>query len=112
MPSVLTPPSVRARSRVVASLVAAAASLAPLPAAAQMAGAVSVPPDSSRWIFEGTAGVGEYLGRRCVMLDGGAATVRDVDLRDGVIDMDVGTSAKRGFFGIQFRTDSVNGEYV
>jgi hypothetical protein len=112
VPNVLTPPLVRTRSRVAASLVAAATSLTPLPGAAQMAGAVSVPPDSSRWIFEGTAGVGEYLGRRCVMLDGGAATVKDVDLRDGVIDMDIGTSAKRGFFGLQFRTDSVNGEYV
>ncbi|MGN6393628.1 MAG: hypothetical protein ACTHM9_15480 [Gemmatimonadales bacterium] len=112
MPGVIAAPSVRARPRDLAPLFIVAALLAPLAAAAQMAGAIAVPPDSSRWIFEGTAGVGEYLGRRCVMLDGGAATVKDVDLRDGVIDMDVGTSAKRGFFGIQFRTDSVNGEYV
>jgi len=84
----------------------------PTAAAAQMAATLAVPPDSSRWIFEGQAGVTEYLGRRCVMLDGGAATVKDLELRDGVIDMDVATSAKRGFFGIQFRTDSVNGEFA
>src|SRR5690349_24984471 len=46
------------------------------------------------------------------MLDGGAATVKDMDLRDGVLDMDVATPAKRGFFGIQFRADSLDGEYV
>jgi hypothetical protein len=86
--------------------------LMPTAVAAQMAATLPVPPDSSRWIFEGQAGVTEYLGRRCVMLDGGAATLKDLELRDGVIDMDVATSAKRGFFGIQFRTDSVNGEFV
>jgi hypothetical protein len=86
--------------------------LMPTAVAAQMAATLAVPPDSSRWIFEGQAGVKEYLGRRCVMLDGGAATIKDLELRDGVIDMDVATSAKRGFFGIQFRTDSVNGEFV
>ena len=46
------------------------------------------------------------------MLDGGAATAKGLELRDGVMDMDVATPAKRGFFGIQFRTDSVSGEYV
>jgi hypothetical protein len=46
------------------------------------------------------------------MLDGGAATVKDLDLRDGVIDMDVATPAARGFFGIQFRADSANAEFV
>ena len=86
--------------------------LTPLAAAAQASAPLAVPPDSSRWIFEGRAGVAEYLGRRCIMLDGGAATIKDLDLRDGVIDLDVATPAARGFFGIQFRTDSVSGEFV
>ena len=86
--------------------------LTPLAARAQSSGPFVVPPDSSRWIFEGRAGVAEYLGRRCIMLDGGAATIKDLDLRDGVIDLDVATPAARGFFGIQFRTDSVSGEFV
>jgi hypothetical protein len=73
---------------------------------------MTVPPDSSRWIFEGQAGVTDYLGRRCIMLDGGAATVKDLDLRDGVIDMDVATPDARGFFGIQFRADSADAEFV
>lgn len=45
----------------------------------------------------------EYQGRKCLLLDGGAAILKDFDLRDGVIDVDVATSAVRGFFGLQFR---------
>jgi hypothetical protein len=86
--------------------------LAPRPAAAQSAGVVALPPDSAHWLFEGRAEVTEYLGRRCIILDGGAATAKDLELRDGVIDLDVATPAKRGFFGIQFRADSLNGEFV
>jgi hypothetical protein len=70
---------------------------------AQTPGTVSVPPESPRWQLEGKANVTEYLGRKCIMLDGGAATLKDFELRDGVIDVDVATPAKRGFFGIQFR---------
>jgi hypothetical protein len=35
-------------------------------------------------------------------------------MRDGVVDMDIATPAKRGFFGIQFRLDhdGANGEWV
>ena len=33
-------------------------------------------------------------------------------MRDGVIDVDVATPASRGFFGIQFRIDGKNGEWV
>src|SRR4029078_4821261 len=63
-------PSVRARPRGLARLFIAGTLLMPTAVAAQMAATLAVPPDSSRWIFEGQAGVKEYLGRRCVMLDG------------------------------------------
>ena len=48
------------------------------------------------------------------MLDGGEATLKDFEMRDGVIDVDVATPAIRGFFGIQFRIadDGANGEWV
>ena len=54
----------------------------------------------------------EYQGRKCILLDGGAAVVKDFEMRDGVIDVDVATPAKRGFFGIQFRIadDGANAE--
>ena len=75
---------------------------------------VPIAPDSPRWELEGEAKATEYQGRKCLLLNGGAATVKDFEMRDGVIDVDVATPARRGFFGIQFRVDSAghNGEWV
>lgn len=75
---------------------------------------LSLPPDSPRWDLEQQAKAAEYLGRKCLLLDGGAAVVKDFEMRDGVIDVDIATPAKRGFFGIQFRmsNDGANGEWV
>ena len=74
----------------------------------------SLPPDSPRWELEGQAKAAEYQGRKCLYLDGGAASVKDFEMRDGVIDVDVATPASRGFFGIQFRiaADGANAEWV
>lgn len=76
--------------------------------------AVSVPPDSPRWLLEGKAEPSEYLGRKSLYLNGGGATIKDLEMRDGIIDVDVATPANRGFFGIQFRisSDDANGEWV
>jgi len=71
--------------------------------AATLAQSQAVPPDSPRWDFQGQAKAAEYLGRKCVLVDGGAAVLKDVELRDGVIDADVATPATRGFFGFLFR---------
>jgi hypothetical protein len=75
---------------------------------------LSIPPDSPRWELEGQAKATEYLGRKCLYLDGGAATLKDLELRDGIIDVDIATPASRGFFGIQFRitNDGANAEWV
>ena len=70
---------------------------------AQSARAQSISPDSARWELEGEAKATEYQGRKCLYLNGGGATVKDLELRDGTIDVDVSTPAARGFFGIQFR---------
>ncbi|MBK7708107.1 MAG: hypothetical protein IPJ30_20745 [Acidobacteria bacterium] len=74
----------------------------------------SIPPDSPRWEFQGQAKVTEYLGRGSIFLNGGAAVLKDLEMRDGVIDVDVATPASRGFFGPQFRItrDGNNGEWV
>lgn len=79
-----------------------------------LANAESFPPESQRWELEGRASVATYLGRTSLMLDGGAATIKDFELRDGVIDVDVATPARRGFFGVQFRVagDDANAEFV
>ncbi|HEY0545568.1 MAG TPA: hypothetical protein VGC91_09350 [Pyrinomonadaceae bacterium] len=81
---------------------------------AQPSQTLSIPPDSPRWQLEGQARATEYQGRKCLSLDGGAATLKDLELRDGVIDVDVATPAKRGFFGLQFRiaNDGANAEWV
>ena len=75
---------------------------------------LAVPADSPLWVLEGQAKPAEYQGRKCLFLDGGAATVKDFELRDGLIDVDIATPASRGFFGIQFRisSDGANAEWV
>jgi hypothetical protein len=66
---------------------------------------LAVPPDSPRWELEGQAKVAEFQGRPCLALDGGAAILKDFEMRDGILDVDVVTSAGRGFVGFQFRID-------
>ncbi|MGH9819412.1 MAG: hypothetical protein ACRD43_04515 [Pyrinomonadaceae bacterium] len=73
---------------------------------------LSVPPDSPQWILEGEAKPVEHQGRQSLLLNGGGATLKDLEMRDGVIDVDVSTPASRGFFGIQFRIDGENAEWV
>lgn len=93
------------------------ASGAPLPGPSietQSSQAQPVPPDSPRWQLEGQARPTEYKGRKCLYLDGGAAILKELEMRDGVIDVDVATSANRGFFGIDFRLadNGANGERI
>jgi len=78
---------------------------------AQAPQTLSVPPDSPRWELEGEAKPAEYQGRKCLMLDGGAAILKDFEMRDGVIDADVITAAKRGFFGFDVRLDKDGRNY-
>ena len=75
---------------------------------------LSVPADAARWDLQGQAKAVEYQGRQSLFLDGGAAVLNDLEMRDGVIDVDVATPASRGFFGIQFRVanDGANSEWV
>ncbi len=75
---------------------------------------LSVPVDSSRWDLQGQAAPAEYQGRKCLFLNGGAAVLKDFEMRDGVVDMDVVSPASRGFFGIQFRIsgDGANSEWI
>lgn len=75
---------------------------------------LAVPADSARWELQGQAKAVEYQGRKSLLLDGGAAVLKDFEMRDAVIDVDVATPASRGFFGIQFRIaqDGANAEWV
>jgi hypothetical protein len=68
--------------------------------------ALAVPPDSPRWDLEGEVKVREFQGRKSLFIDGGAAILKDFELRDGVIDVDVATPGRRGFFGFDVRIDA------
>jgi hypothetical protein len=83
-------------------------------ASSQTPQTLSVPVDSPRWELQEQAKVAEYQGRKSLFLNGGAATLKDFEMRDGVVDVDVATTASRGFFGIQFRLDKdgSNGEWI
>ena len=72
---------------------------------------LSVPADSPRWDLQGEAKVAEYQGRKCLLLDGGAAILKDFEMRDGVIDADVAITGKRGFVGFDFRLDKDGANY-
>jgi len=72
---------------------------------------LSLPPDSPRWDLQGEAKVTEYQGRKCLLLNGGAAILKDFEVRDGVLDTDVATPARRGFFGFDFRLDKDGANY-
>jgi hypothetical protein len=49
--------------------------------------------------------VAEYLGRKAIFLRGAAAMLKDFELQDGVIDVDVASPATRAFFGLEFRAN-------
>ena len=49
----------------------------------------SIPADSRRWQLAGKAKVVDYLGRRCLWLQDGVATLKDFEIADGVIDVDM-----------------------
>jgi len=73
--------------------------------------ALAVPPDSPRWELEGDAKVVDYQGKKSLRMDGAAAVLKDFEMRDGVIDVDVNTPAKRGFVGFDFRIDKDQANY-
>jgi hypothetical protein len=70
-----------------------------------------VPPESARWDLEGNAKPAEYQGRKCLLIDGGAAVLKDFEMRDGVIEVDIATPAARGFFGFDIRLSADGSAY-
>jgi hypothetical protein len=82
------------------------------PLGAQASELLTLGPDAPRWELQGRTSVAEMAGRRCLMINGGAATIRDFTMQDGIIDVQVLTTGVRGFFGIEFRSDEANSEYV
>jgi hypothetical protein len=73
------------------------------------ADAESFPADSPRWQLGPKAKVTNYLGRHCLALEDEKATLKDFEITDGVIDLDMAGTETRGFYNISFRTQA-NGD--
>jgi hypothetical protein len=63
----------------------------------------SFPVDSPRWQLGPKATVADYLGRRCFDLDDDVATLKDFEMTDGTIDVDMAGTGARAFYNILFR---------
>src|SRR6059058_1297737 len=72
---------------------------------------LAVSADSQRWDLEGDAKVVDYQGKKSLRMDGAAAVLKDFEMRDGVIDVDVNTPAIRGFVGFDLRLDKDQANY-
>lgn len=68
--------------------------------------AESFPADSSRWQLGPNVKVTDYLGRRCLALEDGKATLKDFEMTDGVIELDMAGTEARGFYNISFRNQA------
>ena len=100
------------RSRRVVLLCHAITLLPLLSVSAQAGAPLFLAPDAPQWQFEGNIGIAQMGGRQCLQMSGGQASIADLVLQDGIIDLQALTTGTRGFFGIAFRSDSLNGEYV
>src|SRR5512140_660209 len=69
-------------------------------------------PDSSNWNLYGGATIGAFEGRTGFSMTSGISELKQVEVRDGILDVDAYTTGKRAFFGFDFRIDSVNYEEV
>lgn len=73
---------------------------------------VSIPEDTLHWAIFGRGKISEFLGRKAVLMEAGSAVLKNIKMRDAVIDVDVATPAKRGFFGVEFRMSGLNSEWI
>jgi hypothetical protein len=77
-----------------------------------LARAEEYPADTIHWNLYGGATTGVFEGKEGFSITSGIAELRDVEMRDGILDVDAFTNGKRAFFGFDFRIDSVNYEEV
>jgi len=98
--------NVRARSRGLALALTVGVTC---PVSLGAAEAESFPADSPRWQLGLKAKITDYLGRRCLALEDDVVTLKDFEMTDGVIDLDMAGTGARGFYNIFFRTQA-NGD--
>lgn len=64
----------------------------------------AAPFESERWTWDaGHPVFTEHLGRRCVRLESTSATLSDVELVDGAIEVELAVGPERGFHGVTWR---------
>ncbi len=64
----------------------------------------AVPLESSRWTWEDPAPTAtEHLGRRCLRLENTVGLVNDVELLDGIVELELAVDRERGFHGPMWR---------
>jgi len=71
------------------------------------------PFDTAHWKINGKEAVmEEHIGKRCLKLTAGSATLKDVSFLNGIIEFDIALQQAYYFPGIAFRVkDEQNAEY-
>ena len=71
-----------------------------------------IPLDKAHWQIKASGAIQEvYLGRQCLKLTNGSATLPDARFTNGIIEFDIALEKDRYFPGIRFRVqDTANGE--
>ena len=65
---------------------------------------ISVPFDEDRWDTQGAEFVStNFQGREAILLTGGTIVLKDVELLNGTIEVDINFSNRRNFPGVRFR---------
>lgn len=65
---------------------------------------VSVPFDSESWNTENTQSfLTNYLGKKCILVNGGKLFLKDVEFVNGVVEVDINFSNRRNFPSVDFR---------
>src|SRR5688572_27161880 len=71
--------------------------------------AIKIPFEMDKWdTIAATLNKQTYMGKESVLLKSGGIFTKNVDLRDGVIEVDMSFPQQRGFPGIAFRMQDLN----
>jgi hypothetical protein len=73
---------------------------------------VTIPFTADQWNKAGAqSSVETFLGKECLLLKSGTVSLKDLQLQDGIIEVDISVPQQRGFPGISFRVlDKNNSE--
>src|SRR5690349_14857662 len=71
--------------------------------------AIKIPFDQDKWAaFRATMKPETYMGKEGILLDSGLIYTKNVNLTDGIIEVDMNFPQERYFPGIEFRMQDIN----